>query len=166
MKRFICILVFLTIHFKHSVSQIYENDCEKCERLLNVVADSARYFDVYFHVNKIPKQIRGLIDFHENEKGRIANPGRRFNETDVIKNIFQPKRRLFLYFKLIDIHVVFLEVGGMGKRKVAYLIQFENNKSYVYCQLHLAVLSFSEMMLDVFQSRSNYRLSQNKRIGF
>lgn len=165
MKKIICILLLYILTSKFSYSQIFENECDKCDSLLTIISDSSIIFEMFFYSRNIPKPILKIIYFHDNEKFRIVNPGKKYNETDQIKYPLKSNRRLFLYTKMENLHVIFIEQGGMSKQNIAYIIEYQTDEKYTYCKVNIAKVHFSEIILNVFNFKSNYRLSNQKRIN-
>lgn len=98
MKKFFLLILFFC--FKDLIAQNnpLENNFTSKDRIIEIfyIKDS---INVYYNKNKIPRPLIKALKNKFDGNFNIVNPGKKYRETDVVRNIFLPNNQLIFLLK-------------------------------------------------------------------
>ena len=160
MKKLIIILLTSLLPSINTNAQLtLKSDCN-CDSIFNDVYQNAHYFMLSFHKNKIPGKIKKYL--RKNLAGglNMSNPDNNFNKTDVY-NPFLKERRLLMYARRNNRHIIIYEQGGQYLSvRVALVIEVSDN-NFQWCENILAGSQGSIFIKQLFDPKMHLEHKQS-----
>lgn len=128
--RTVIIIFFASLFSINANSQIVEDSVCNCDSIFKDIYNNAQYYRIAFQKNQIPKSVKQQLRKKLDGGLNLTNPSRRFNNTDVI-NPFLKERRLIMYARRSNWHIVVYEQGGMYL-SIRVVVLIEIDKDVVY----------------------------------
>ncbi len=111
MKKFFLLILFFC--FKDLIAQNnpLENNFTSKDRIIEIfyIKDS---INVYYNKNKIPRPLIKALKNKFDGNFNIVNPGKKYRETDVVRNIFLPNNQLIFLLKKDNYYGLVFNRGG------------------------------------------------------
>lgn len=130
----VVVIIFIASLFSFNAnSQTVENSECNCDSIFKDIYNNAQYYRIAFQKKQIPKSVKKQLRKNLDGGLNMTNPSRKFNNTDVI-NPFLKERRLIMYARRSNWHIVVYEQGGMYMSvRVVVLVEMDN-KAFYWCE--------------------------------
>jgi hypothetical protein len=99
------------------------------DELIRSVVDKSDSFKIYYKKRKIPRPVRHKLHELTGSRFRIANPGKKYQATDMITSLYRlPWRRLNFIAIYGDLCVIDYNHGGRGHHTHTALMRLKNHE--------------------------------------
>ena len=145
------ITILILLFFKEAVSQNLSFD----EKFFESAS-------VFYKKSSIPGFIKKEFKKSSGYKIKMANPGKKYQASDVRSNPFLPTRRLICLIKAPSTYILFYEHGGRGKHKHCIVFKMDGRKVEKVISLSVSPMlpSYEELRAALLNNKYS-ELSQN-----
>lgn len=154
-KIFILLICFLFVKIcAFTQSDKTLKDSLKCKENIQNYKEDHILYTQFLRTKYIPPQLVNYIERLDRIPFRIAEPGRKFNKTDLIRNKRLPDKRLNLLFNYKDYWVLLFEQGGFAYIQRLIFCKINNQEIVNYCELCVTKIYNQEQLIQFIDRNS------------
>lgn len=113
MRRILFILIAYAFFLPSNLIAQVQNDNCNCDSLFGTIYDTPQGYELFFRKQNIPNDVMRFLKRHNGAKFKMANPSKKFNNSDVNNPLLHDKR-LIMYAQRGSVSIIVYEQGGIG----------------------------------------------------